>query len=525
MPSPDTNASKPAAARKSPFAHRAASPPGPPAAVPDSATPARVSPGRSKLVVPAIVGGALALGGAAVWAARDDGRGHAAPAPVARSVPPKESLRAAQAESSAMSALAKRCGADRAGGEDFARGLARLSEADSLARAGKDAEAAAAHAAASERFARAVLRTCRADLARALSAIRLKDVREYRADLWGALDRMVAEADADERAGRLAAAARRLDAAASSVAGCLDAAREELAKLAVETEAAGNLDAARLLRFKLAKVAPEDAGNLAWLMRRGRAAGAVVRDPLGIPFAYVAPGAYSQGSPPSEAGRKPDETPRRVSVSRGFFLAVTEVTQAQWDSVLGAGASAARLNREPAAFSRPDLPVVNLTWDEAREFCQKLSARTGLRYRLPTEAEWEYACRAGADSPYSGGKLFLSCSDAAVDDGTAGAPTAPRPVASSGAANAWGLRDMHGNVWEWCSDWYGVRAPGDVINPAGPADKDAGRADIATKVVRGGSWTDSAAAARSANRWSYPPGVRVNYIGLRPLLEFNVEVE
>lgn len=501
----------------SPFAHRATPAPfpvKPPAPPPPPRRSFRAAWSLAALAVAAVAVFLIAFGG-------DDGSAVVAPAPVS----PDAAYRRAEKDGKEAEALARRVGAAVAFPELFARAMAGRGEAGTAAKAGDFGAAAFAESSSAAKFAEAAARTIRDSLARRLAEVEPKDFREYRSELWRAFDAKLAGAETALREGRALPAARAFDEASSALPAGLAAVRETLLKLAVAAEdSRDGLAVARTLRFKLAKLAPDDAENLDWLMRRGRSPGEVVRDPLGIPFAYAPPGSYEQGSPDAEAGRKADETRRRVTISRGFFLAVTEVTQAQWDAVMGEGSAASRLAREPAAFRGADMPVVNVTWTEAREFCRKLSERTGLRHRLPTEAEWEYACRAGSAGPYASGKPFLGRADAVLDDGSAGAPAAPGPVASAGVANAWGLHDMHGNVWEWCADWYASRPADAATNPAGPSDAESARTDSPVKSVRGGSWNDPARAARSANRWSYPPSVGVNYIGFRPLLEFSVAI-
>lgn len=200
-------------------------------------------------------------------------------------------------------------------------------------------------------------------------------------------------------------------------------------------------------------------------------------------------------------------------------MAVRETTQGDWDRVFGSGAAERTLRaaRAKPGSIAPDLPMHSVTWSQAEEYCRRLSETEGMAFRLPTEAEWEYACRAGTTTAFNLGVDGLSARDANIDDGSAGVPLAPRPPGALGRANAWGLADMHGNVWEWCADWSAPYPKGgDVLNdPAGPAREKLGRIDLAMKVVRGGGWNAPANDARSANRWEYSPAVATDYIGLR----------
>lgn len=200
---------------------------------------------------------------------------------------------------------------------------------------------------------------------------------------------------------------------------------------------------------------------------------------------------------------KSDEgPPRRVTISRPFFIGKYEVTQAQFRAVMG---------RNPSQYEGDDRPVERVTWGEAREFLRRLSAMTGRTYRLPTEAEWEYACRAGSSGAWCCGDDERTLVDYAWydanSDGETHAVGRLRP-------NAWGLYDMHGNVWEWCEDWYDASAytGASAVDPHGPG---AGE----YRVLRGGSYGAIAKATRSANRFYFSPEERYLASGLRVVLE------
>jgi len=226
--------------------------------------------------------------------------------------------------------------------------------------------------------------------------------------------------------------------------------------------------------------------------------GHVIANALGMKLAYCPPGEFVMGSPFDEARRENDEARHRVRIGRGFYLGVTEVTQAQWRAVTG------RPRGEPKG---DDLPVNKVSWSRAVAFCRTLGEKDGRAYRLPTEAEWEYACRAAAASAYAGtGRLDEMGwhMDNSGDE--------PHPVARK-KPNAWGLYDMHGNVAEWCADFYGRDCPtGPVTDPAGPPE---GKA----RVVRGGSFGHFARACRSAARASYNPAYGLDRVGLRVVME------
>jgi formylglycine-generating enzyme required for sulfatase activity len=216
-------------------------------------------------------------------------------------------------------------------------------------------------------------------------------------------------------------------------------------------------------------------------------------------MAWCPPGTFLMGSPVDEKGRdKREEMQHRVTLTKGFWIAKTEVTLGQWASVLGGKANPKERN----------MPMVMKTWDQFVEFCQK----AGHGLQLPTEAQWEYACRAGTTGPYAGtGKLDDMGWHLAFRLGPA---EHTHPVAQK-QPNAWGLYDMHGNVWEWCADWYQENLGADpVTDPTGPAT---GK----FRVCRGGSWYEPAKNCRSASRgYNQNPSWMGDFspvLGIRPI--------
>ena len=166
------------------------------------------------------------------------------------------------------------------------------------------------------------------------------------------------------------------------------------------------------------------------------------------------------------------EDRHEVTISKPFYMGVTEVTQAQYQAVMGA---------DPSQIKGPTNPVESVSWEEAVEFCRRLSEETRKAFRLPTEAEWEYACRAGSKTGFSFGDSDNALAEYAWYKGNSAGTS--HPVAQK-KPNAWGLCDMHGNVWEWCADSYGSYASGASTDPQGAGSG-------GTRVVRGGSWSDS----------------------------------
>ncbi|MCL2006410.1 MAG: formylglycine-generating enzyme family protein [Planctomycetaceae bacterium] len=222
-------------------------------------------------------------------------------------------------------------------------------------------------------------------------------------------------------------------------------------------------------------------------------------------FRWCPPGNFMMGDEPGELS---------VTLSRGFWMLETEVTQTMWESVMGSN---------PSINKGSNLPVTDVSWNDCQEFIAKLNAKLksggrqspgstdstgrltpaaleGYKFSLPTEAQWEYACRAGTTTAYHFGDT-LTQQQANVGGRQA------RDVGSY-PANAWGLKDMHGNAWEWCLDWYGDYPSGAVTDPTGP-DRGSDR------VIRGGSWHNFAERCRSARRHDSDPAVRFSNIGLR----------
>ena len=230
---------------------------------------------------------------------------------------------------------------------------------------------------------------------------------------------------------------------------------------------------------------------------------------LGMVFADIPAGEFGMGSP--EGVGWPDERPRLVTrVDRPFRLAVTPVTLGQWRALMGESG--------PGAGAGENCPVEAVSWEDAREFIRRLNVREGHdRYRLPAEAEWEYACRAGSNTAYCFGDDPADLEQFAWYEGNSGGRAQPvgrkRP-------NAWGLFDMHGNVDEWCEDWFHESAYRDAAlrDAATGSSGGPGRKAGLARVLRGGGWSSSAAFCRSALRWFAAPETRFEAIGFRVVL-------
>ncbi|MDR2701288.1 MAG: formylglycine-generating enzyme family protein [Spirochaetaceae bacterium] len=244
-------------------------------------------------------------------------------------------------------------------------------------------------------------------------------------------------------------------------------------------------------------------------------------------FVRINGGTFTMGSPANEPERDDDEVQHQVTVS-AFYMGKYEVTQKEYEEVMGTN---------PSKFKGPNLPVEQVSWFDAVEYCNKRSQKEGLTpaytisgsatgynltvtwnrnangYRLPTEAEWEYACRAGTTTPFSTGNNITTDQanyngNEPYNNSAKGTYRGKTTPVGSFAPNPWGLYDMHGNVFEWCWDWYGGYPSGAQTNPAGAASG-------SYRVERGGSWVISASAARSVCRYGDDPYDRASNVGFR----------
>ena len=263
---------------------------------------------------------------------------------------------------------------------------------------------------------------------------------------------------------------------------------------------------------------PIEPGETITIPLPSLASGATPLEMIKIPA-----GTFTMGSPANERGRQSNEGPQHaVTLTEGFYLGKYEVTQTQWHAVMGSYPSDNRFGQYERG---DDYPVYFVSWNDCQTFIERLNVLGLGTFRLPTEAEWEYSCRAGTDTRFSFGDA-LECSDsisycAIMDEymwwgGNSTYKGEQRGSKEVGRKlpNPWGLHDMHGNIWEWCSDWYGAYSSRSQVDPPGPT---AG----STRVMRGNGNSSDAFHARSANRnIHHSPSSSFSDVGLRLAREY-----
>ncbi len=224
---------------------------------------------------------------------------------------------------------------------------------------------------------------------------------------------------------------------------------------------------------------------------------------LGMAFKLIPAGTFTMGSPTYELGRDTDETQHWVELTQQFYMQTTEVTQAQWELVMGSNPS--------DNTDCTNCPVEQVSWNDVQTFITNLNTWGEGTYRLPTEAEWEYAARAGSTTAFANGDITVTDNtyDPNLDAmGWYLYNSSTTQAVGQKDPNAWGLYDMHGNVFEWCQDWYGTYPSNSVTDPTGPATG-------LTRVVRGGGWYNYSNRCRSAMRAADTPDTTYTGVGFR----------
>ncbi len=232
-------------------------------------------------------------------------------------------------------------------------------------------------------------------------------------------------------------------------------------------------------------------------------------DGVSMDFIRIPKGSFMMGSDTDEQDRQKDEGPaHEVTISNDFYMGQVEVTQEQWITIMGGNPSV--FHRYPASDQHP---VDRVTWEDTQVFIAKLNDLNIGAFRLPTEAEWEYASRAGTQTRYSFGDdpKYQELIEYAWFNSRSEGRSWPVRTKKS---NPWGLYGMHGSVWEWCADWYGPYSKDAAIDPVGPVSGE-------NKVIRGGSWYNEPEALRSANRHRQPVDSRQTNNGFRLVMEIN----
>jgi len=237
---------------------------------------------------------------------------------------------------------------------------------------------------------------------------------------------------------------------------------------------------------------------------------------LGMEFVLIPSGTYTMGSPPKESHRGTSEVRHQVTISKPFYMQTTEVTVKQWYSIMEQRMMVSQKDAD-------NLPITQVSWFDCMKFINRLNKLGQGKYRLPTEAEWEYAARAGTSTAYSWGDT-IDCDKAMYGNNSLKENKCQPYIRSIGlqidypapvktyTSNSWGLYDMHGNVWEWCMDWYGDYPKNPVIDPKGP---ESGH----VRIRRGGSWFKYGYSCRSSNRSFGHPATRYKTTGFRLVRE------
>jgi formylglycine-generating enzyme required for sulfatase activity len=234
-----------------------------------------------------------------------------------------------------------------------------------------------------------------------------------------------------------------------------------------------------------------------------------VTNSIGMVLMRIEPGKFTMGSPKTETKREEGEDEHVIEIGKAFYMGKFEVTQAEYRAIM---------DKNPSRFQGDKLPVETVNWAEAREFCEKLSKKEDKQYTLPTEAEWEYCCRAGTKTAFHFGNAISTeiCNyngNRVYGDGKKGVFRKKTTDVGTFPPNKWGLFDMHGNVMEWCEDWYDEN-----YYKNSPKQDPKGAEKGESRVLRGGSWDTPPEECRSATRGGDTPDGQHNHVGFRVVL-------
>ncbi|WP_269541361.1 SUMF1/EgtB/PvdO family nonheme iron enzyme [Cerasicoccus fimbriatus] len=414
----------------------------------------------------------------------------------------------------ALAKIANQQNADNLDAMNMARALANKQSALQAFNAGNYEQANELWNESAISYGKAAVTASQTNFNDAIAQAGLEDIRNYPTQQWINIENEIKQAKQEAANGNYSTAVQSISSQKSKIPQIKSDLLSQLNSLASKAADNNNVPAALEYYQKVLQIDPASTTAQQYIYQNRFKPGEVMTNALGMKLAYAPPGKFNRGSPENEAFRDNDETQTAVTITKGYFIATTEVTQEQWQKVMG---NRAKLDGVDAELVGATLPMHSITWEQANEFCERLSAMDNQTYRLPTEAEWEYAARAGTTTPYNNGSNRLTSRDANIYDPTGEGLDAIAAVGSVGNPNEWGLYDMHGNVAEWTADWSAPYPAGPQTDPAGPSETE-GRVDLAMKIVRGGSFIDDAPLARSANRSEASPVVSTEYIGFRPVL-------
>lgn len=420
----------------------------------------------------------------------------------------------ARDRATALAKIAKQQNADELDVMDMARALATQQSAQEQYQQGNYRQAVELWNQSAESYGKAAVVSAEKHFLNDLAKAGLSEISSYPETTWIAVESEIKQARAQAEAGKYTIAVNTIAGLSNQIPQLKAEHLNKLNELAGNAAQGNKIPAALEFYQMVVALNPDDQTAKDYIYRNRYKPGETITNSVGMEFAYIPPGTFKRGSPETEAYRDADETQAVITITQGFFMAATEVSQKQWEAVMG---QRMRMEDPDSDFIGRNLPVHSITWEQAQEFCRRLSELEGKTYRLPTEAEWEYAARAGTTTSYNHGSDRLTSREANIYDPSGEGLDSIAAIGSIASSNAWGLYDMHGNVAEWTADWYAPYPAGPQTDPTGPEASE-GRIDLAMKIVRGGSFIDDSYITRSANRSEASPVVANTYTGFRSVL-------